>query len=160
MTKQWLNKQSSKRPNKWSKKWRIKSNKSNCLTNKINFYLFEGEEELISLFVFTNEKVICDPQIQNISIDQENSNSFLIIACDGLWDVVTFQEACDVTWDAFQRGEKNLAEGLVKLALQKKSKDNVSVMVIRLWFIFFLYVWFHKKKFFFQKMQFERVFFW
>ena len=74
-----------------------------------------------------------DPYIKTIAL--QPTDTHLIVACDGLWDVVKFQEAIDALWGAFSSGTKDpnkLAELLVKMALQKGSKDNVSVLVIEL----------------------------
>lgn len=75
----------------------------------------------------------------------------LIMASDGLWDVITNEEACDVArrrillWhkkncDALskERGEgidpaaQDAADYLSRLALQRGSKDNISVIVVDL----------------------------
>jgi len=55
---------------------------------------------------------------------------FLILACDGLWDVMDEQKACD-----FVRKCKDPREAAIKLrdwAYNERSKDNLSVIVI--WF--------------------------
>jgi len=77
--------------------------------------------------------VISDPHVKSLKL--QDTDTHLIIACDGLWDVVTFQEVIDNMWNNYQAGKKDpnvLSEILVKLALDKGSKDNVSVMVVEL----------------------------
>ncbi len=59
-----------------------------------------------------------------------SSDEFLIIACDGLWDVCSDQEAVDYVRSTFD--PKEASQSLVNYALKKYSTDNVTVMVIRL----------------------------
>jgi protein phosphatase 2C len=60
----------------------------------------------------------------------------LILASDGLWDVVSNEAACEVARACLRRGrEKWCAEAaalLTKLALARRSADNVSVVVVDL----------------------------
>jgi len=65
------------------------------------------------------------PYICQESIDQ---NCFLIFACDGVWDVMTDQEAVDLI-----KGEidaMSAAKLLKEKAFQKDSTDNISVAVV------------------------------
>jgi protein phosphatase PTC1 len=57
----------------------------------------------------------------------------LIIACDGLWDVVTDQQAVqalELLHD--ERDAVEMAKVLVDMAIQRGTTDNVSVMVVLL----------------------------
>jgi protein phosphatase 2C len=60
----------------------------------------------------------------------------LILASDGLWDVVSNEDACEVARACLRRGRaKWCAEAaalLTKLALARRSSDNVSVVVVDL----------------------------
>ena len=73
------------------------------------------------------------------------TDSFLILACDGVWDVITDQKACDFVIDTYQRIYQensskltinqilaHVAQALVELSLEMKSKDNITVMIIKL----------------------------
>lgn len=60
-----------------------------------------------------------------------DQDSFLILACDGLWDVCTDQEACDYIQNDIDDPQK-CAELLVNFALEQGSTDNLSVIVVRL----------------------------
>ncbi len=53
-----------------------------------------------------------------------------IVACDGLWDVVTAKEAVAVTRNSSQPQEA--ADALLALALAKGSTDNITVIVLDL----------------------------
>lgn len=61
----------------------------------------------------------------------EAGNSFVVVACDGLWDVLDDQDAVDFVrnWNKDRQG---VAQGLVDLALQRGTTDNVTAIVIYL----------------------------
>lgn len=84
-------------------------------------------------------------------VPRTRDDDCLILASDGLWDVMTNEEACDLArrrillWHKnngfslpLQRGEgidpaaQAAAEYLSNRAMQKGSKDNISVVVIDL----------------------------
>ncbi|CAG8647291.1 5747_t:CDS:2 [Paraglomus brasilianum] len=56
-------------------------------------------------------------------------DSFLILACDGLWDVCSDQDAVDLVKDVMD--PQAASEKLLEYALQNFSMDNLSVMVVR-----------------------------
>lgn len=56
-------------------------------------------------------------------------DAFLIVACDGLWDVTSDQEAVDLIRNIDDA--QDAAKALLKHALSNFSTDNTSVMVIR-----------------------------
>lgn len=58
-----------------------------------------------------------------------DDDAFLIVACDGLWDVTSDQEAVDIV-RAIDDAQ-DAARALLKHALANFSTDNTSVMVIR-----------------------------
>jgi len=73
------------------------------------------------------QSVISEPHFWEDKLSDEDT--FVIIACDGLWDVCTDQEAVDLV-----RGEpdaKKMSDILMKSALDNGAKDNISVMVVR-----------------------------
>ncbi|XP_062148046.1 protein phosphatase 2C 50 isoform X2 [Alnus glutinosa] len=92
--------------------------------------------------------VIPDPEV--MLVPRAKQDECLILASDGLWDVMTNEEACDVArkriflWHKkhgnslpVERGgvdpaPQAAAECLLRLALQKGSKDNITVIVIDL----------------------------
>ena len=81
---------------------------------------------------FAADLVIPNPEIDiyNITYDDE----FFIIACDGLWDVLSPQEAITRIKDKLLVGiEINLiCEELCNLALKLGSSDNVTVVIVQL----------------------------
>ncbi|KAL0297194.1 UNVERIFIED_CONTAM: protein phosphatase 2C 16 [Sesamum radiatum] len=93
--------------------------------------------------------IIPDPEVMIVPRTREDD--CLILASDGLWDVLTNEEVCDIArkrillWHKknaatlpLQRGEgidpaaQAAAEYLSNRALQKGSKDNISVVVLDL----------------------------
>jgi len=76
------------------------------------------------------------PEIQEIEINQENP-SFLVLACDGLWDVMTNQEVVDFV--ATRIGSATTHEQLMEVAKELVenaistlgSSDNVTVVLVK-----------------------------
>eukprot|EP00189_Rhodosorus_marinus_P004328 CAMPEP_0113965654 /NCGR_PEP_ID=MMETSP0011_2-20120614/7869_1 /TAXON_ID=101924 /ORGANISM="Rhodosorus marinus" /LENGTH=315 /DNA_ID=CAMNT_0000978199 /DNA_START=35 /DNA_END=982 /DNA_ORIENTATION=- /assembly_acc=CAM_ASM_000156 len=66
-----------------------------------------------------------------------SEDPFVILACDGLWDVMSDDDACTIVLETAATTEgKELdvqlaSKVLVQLALRRGSTDNVSVMVIK-----------------------------
>ncbi|PWZ03402.1 protein phosphatase 2C [Testicularia cyperi] len=58
-----------------------------------------------------------------------DDDSFLIVACDGLWDVTEDQEAIDLVRD--EQDPQKASQMLLEHAMANFSTDNTSVMVIR-----------------------------
>ncbi|KAL9677409.1 hypothetical protein QQ045_005638 [Rhodiola kirilowii] len=71
--------------------------------------------------------VVADPDIQEEKVD--SSLEFLILASDGLWDVVTNQEAVEMV-KPIQDAEE-AAKRLVTEAYQRGSADNITCIVVR-----------------------------
>ncbi|CAA0824671.1 Protein phosphatase 2C 7 [Striga hermonthica] len=81
--------------------------------------------------------VIPDPEVRVIT--RTVSDEFLILASDGLWDVVSNELACQVARRClagrFRKGGNRFEEAagvLAELAISRGSGDNVSVVVIGL----------------------------
>jgi len=72
--------------------------------------------------------VIGDPYTQDVLLN--DSDTHLILACDGLWDVCTDQAAVDLL--AEEKDAEAMAKKLLIYALKNGSTDNISVMVILL----------------------------
>lgn len=64
------------------------------------------------------------------SVEITNEDEFLILACDGLWDVIDDQEACEIIKDIKEPNEA--AKTLVRYALENGTTDNVTAMVVYL----------------------------
>ncbi|XP_019414234.1 PREDICTED: protein phosphatase 2C 77-like isoform X2 [Lupinus angustifolius] len=93
--------------------------------------------------------IIPDPEV--MFVHREKIDECLILASDGLWDVITNEEACDIArkriliWHKKNGNNASTGQGhgadpaaqyaaeyLSKLALQRGSKDNISIIVIDL----------------------------
>jgi serine/threonine protein phosphatase PrpC len=68
------------------------------------------------------------PQIYKYNIN--TNDKFLIFACDGLWDVISNQDAVDFICDLNNKNFKgNYSKELTEYAINKGSLDNVSAIV-------------------------------
>lgn len=81
---------------------------------------------------FTADIVNGKPDIGEF--DLEDGDRFVIIACDGLWDVFSSQQAVDLVAGFLDdhNSPEFAAERLVDLAVKLGSSDNVSVIVVLL----------------------------
>ncbi|XP_010426702.1 PREDICTED: probable protein phosphatase 2C 47 [Camelina sativa] len=72
----------------------------------------------------------CEPELEEIVLTEEDE--FLIMGCDGLWDVMSSQ--CAVTMvrrELMQHNDpEKCSQALVKEALQRNSCDNLTVVVV------------------------------
>lgn len=76
--------------------------------------------------------VIAVPEVRSMALLPEDA--FLVIGCDGLWDVMTYAEVIDFCFRRFNSGvaAQTIAEELAQAALNKGSTDNVTAMLIHL----------------------------
>ena len=68
-----------------------------------------------------------------------DQSRFLILACDGLWETLSNEEAVQIANKCLGQGDscspqtlKAAANAIVQAALEKKSTDNITAMVIGL----------------------------
>jgi serine/threonine protein phosphatase PrpC len=62
-------------------------------------------------------------------------DDILLLACDGLWDVMTNPEAIDLVRKIYESGEEDvvkIAEEMIDMSLDKGSRDNISAVVVKL----------------------------
>ncbi|ODV75975.1 type 2C protein phosphatase PTC1 [Cyberlindnera jadinii NRRL Y-1542] len=78
---------------------------------------------------FFKDLVIGNPYTTSLELDME-TDKFIIIACDGLWDVISDQKACELIQGI--EDANVAAKTLVDYAMEKQTTDNVTVMVIKL----------------------------
>merc|ERR1712000_253317 len=76
---------------------------------------------------FLQPMVTCVPDVFEVTLDEYD---VLILACDGLWDVVTDREAAIVALSVADAGDA--ARKLRDFAFARGSDDNISVLVVRL----------------------------
>lgn len=75
---------------------------------------------------FFDSLVVASPFTTSVEILE--GDQFLIIACDGLWDVVEDHDACEMIKDI--KDPHEAAKFLVRYALENGTTDNVTVMVV------------------------------
>ncbi|CAM9113797.1 unnamed protein product [Ectocarpus sp. 12 AP-2014] len=77
------------------------------------------------------QMVVCDPEVTVIKRSDEDE--FVVMACDGVWDVMGNDEACFFLRKCIQEGNRDLGrilEDMEDVCLAKQSMDNMSVLVI------------------------------
>lgn len=79
------------------------------------------------------QKVSCLPDIT--VHERTEKDDILLLACDGLWDVMSNEEAVSYIAEILSLGETSvakIAEEMLDMSLMKGSKDNISAVVVRL----------------------------
>ena len=59
-----------------------------------------------------------------------NNTKYIIMACDGLWDVIENKDLFSLLEDYKKDNSKNLAARLAQKALNEKSHDNISIIIL------------------------------
>ena len=81
---------------------------------------------------FQSDLVIPTPEIVNVTLTRQHE--FLIIASDGLWDVMTTTDAVNFVKDSLNKSKNKstsqIADELCELALRLGSSDNVTVVIV------------------------------
>ncbi|GMI73701.1 Type 2C protein phosphatase 49 [Hibiscus trionum] len=74
--------------------------------------------------------LIAEPEFRKMVLTEDDE--FLIIGCDGIWDVITSQHAVSLVRRGLQRHDdpEQCAKDLVTEALHRKTFDNLTVIVI------------------------------
>lgn len=72
--------------------------------------------------------VSCEPEVKRVTV--QDDDLFLVLACDGVWDVLSEQEAVDIALPHFHDA-KAAADAIVKAAYKKGSVDNLTATVIQ-----------------------------
>jgi len=85
---------------------------------------------------FRGDLVSCVPDFQCIEVGENDvCNEFLLLASDGLWDVLDADDVIRVTRELLVRKKcdaKQAAARLAELAIHLGSSDNVTVIIVRL----------------------------
>jgi serine/threonine protein phosphatase PrpC len=80
------------------------------------------------------QKVTALPDILVYPRDM-NKDEFVVVACDGIWDVVTNQECVTIIQKIFDEGETDIGstcEELLDIGLEKRSRDNMTMLIVSL----------------------------
>jgi len=76
---------------------------------------------------FIQHGVIAEPYVSCTVLKPEDTH--IVVACDGLWDVMTDQQAIDLIKNETSDAQK-ASEKLSYYAIEKGTQDNVTIMVI------------------------------
>jgi serine/threonine protein phosphatase PrpC len=81
--------------------------------------------------IFHADLVIPQPEFKSVELTKKDE--FLIIASDGLWDVLTPKEAVIKTKELLNLGKSTtiICEELVGLAIKLGSSDNVTIVIVQ-----------------------------
>ncbi|POM73149.1 Protein phosphatase 2C [Phytophthora palmivora] len=78
------------------------------------------------------QQVSAEPDIEVQKIDK--TEEFLVLACDGIWDVMSNDELCAYIRQLMNNGETDLkliAEEILDNCLRAGSRDNMSVVIVK-----------------------------
>jgi serine/threonine protein phosphatase PrpC len=91
------------------------------------------DDSFASSVTFTANPVIAEPDVFEIGL-LSGQDEFLIVATDGLWDVMSSKEVVKVARSDFLQGRhpQEVAQRLASFALKRYTADNVAVVVIDL----------------------------
>ena len=66
------------------------------------------------------------------TVELDGTEDFLVVACDGVWDVLSAEEMAQEVWSHFSQGgtKQMLARSLIKAACREGSGDNMTVIVL------------------------------
>jgi len=81
-----------------------------------------------------DQKVSMQPEIVICPRDNEK-DEFLVLGCDGIWDVMENQDCAEVVQSFMDEGEGDmgkLCEDMLTTCLERNSKDNMTICVVSL----------------------------
>ena len=96
-------------------------------------YMKQTKQQDVPMFKPSEQKVSPVPDIIVQNRDPKE-DEFIIIACDGIWDVQTNQECVRMVADIFAEGEDDVGlvcEEVLDQCLNKGSKDNMTAAVVK-----------------------------
>jgi serine/threonine protein phosphatase PrpC len=77
-----------------------------------------------------NKGLICEPFISKINIDLNIENQFLILASDGIWDIITEEEIQQIIQK--YQDTQQICSIAIKKCLRNEAWDNMSIFAIKL----------------------------
>ena len=95
------------------------------LTRIFGNYEYKDENERDN-----NTGLICEPFISKINIDLNIENQFLILASDGIWDILTEEDIQNII-KKYQDTQK-ICSVIIKKCLENEAWDNMSVFAVKL----------------------------
>ena len=80
--------------------------------------------------------VVADPDISAKKIYKtgDDTNTFIVLGCDGLWDVMSSEDASKFVNHYLDQGftPKEITARLTMQAIEKKTSDNISIIIIKI----------------------------
>ena len=79
------------------------------------------------------EFVCADPFLTEVDLTQKLDPTMVILACDGVWDVLTDQEAGDIIMDEYNKiggPFEDAGKLLVQRSIERGTADNVTAIVV------------------------------
>uniref|UniRef100_A0A3B1ILD4 protein-serine/threonine phosphatase n=1 Tax=Astyanax mexicanus TaxID=7994 RepID=A0A3B1ILD4_ASTMX len=75
---------------------------------------------------------LVSPEPEVYEIEREEDDEFVVLACDGIWDVMTNEELCDFVRSRLEVTEdlERVCNEIVDTCLYKGSRDNMSVVLV------------------------------
>ena len=81
-----------------------------------------------------DQKVSTIPDIV-VQSRHPSQDEFVVVACDGIWDVQTNLECVRMVSELFEEGEQDMGlvcEECLDICLRRGSKDNMTILVVKL----------------------------
>lgn len=104
--------------------------KNLAVSRGVGDFLYKSSPELPP----DKQKVSCLPDVYEVS--QLEPGSVVVLACDGLWDVMSNKQVADLVSGQLQKKPDSdlgtMCADLVHKALKDNSRDNITVMIIQL----------------------------
>lgn len=75
---------------------------------------------------------LISPEPEITLIPRQSTDQFLILACDGIWDVMTNQDLCQYVNYMLKLGSdlETVCSSVLDVCLRKGSKDNMSIIIV------------------------------
>jgi len=87
----------------------------------------------VATFPQERQQVSCEPEVTVLK--REAKDDYLILACDGIWDVMTNEDCVQFVRKKVQRGETDLGaicEAIADHCLGLNSRDNMTCCIVQL----------------------------
>eukprot|EP01103_Thecamoeba_quadrilineata_P008562 TRINITY_DN1829_c0_g1_i1.p1 TRINITY_DN1829_c0_g1~~TRINITY_DN1829_c0_g1_i1.p1 ORF type:complete len:513 (-),score=93.01 TRINITY_DN1829_c0_g1_i1:4-1542(-) len=109
------------------------------MTRSIGDRLIKGKQK-VEFFEkeFSEEVILAEPEVIYEKWSPEGEEEFVVLGCDGVWDVVSSQAAVDFVRQRLSEARNNkevpdlsqIAEDLVEESIVMGSLDNISVIIV------------------------------
>ncbi|XP_060042948.1 protein phosphatase 1B isoform X2 [Erinaceus europaeus] len=75
---------------------------------------------------------LVSPEPEVFDVPRADDDGFIVLACDGIWDVMTNEELCDFVQSRLQVSDdlESVCNWVVDTCLHKGSRDNMSIVLV------------------------------